>query len=135
MVDGACQAHSFLTAVHLLCRQWLADALKENDPSNVLLFLVGSKKDLSVSVPVGERPSLVRGPTPTPHLMLILFSQTPAQYSLMEKDALKVAQEMKAEYWAVSSLTGELGPPASCCVCPPARLSPLHLQLGPSSFP
>ncbi|XP_029417258.1 ras-related protein Rab-34 isoform X4 [Nannospalax galili] len=60
-------------------KQWLADALKENDPSNVLLFLVGSKKDLS----------------------------TPAQYALMEKDALKVAQEIKAEYWAVSSLTGE----------------------------
>ncbi|NXD64943.1 RAB34 protein, partial [Eolophus roseicapillus] len=60
-------------------RQWLADALKENDPSNVILFLVGSKKDLS----------------------------TPAQYNLMEKDALKVAQEMQAEYWAVSSLTGE----------------------------
>ncbi|XP_019782575.1 ras-related protein Rab-34 isoform X1 [Lagenorhynchus albirostris] len=59
-------------------KQWLADALKENDPSSVLLFLVGSKKDLS----------------------------TPAQYMLMEKDALKVAQEMKAEYWAVSSLTG-----------------------------
>ncbi|XP_036196619.1 ras-related protein Rab-34 isoform X4 [Myotis myotis] len=60
-------------------KQWLADALKENDPSSVLLFLVGSKKDLS----------------------------TPAQYVLMERDALKVAQEMKAEYWAVSSLTGE----------------------------
>ncbi|XP_074119827.1 ras-related protein Rab-34 isoform X1 [Sminthopsis crassicaudata] len=60
-------------------KQWLADALKENDPSNVLLFLVGSKKDLS----------------------------TPAQYVLMEKDAVKMAQEMKAEYWAVSSLTGE----------------------------
>ncbi|OXB59531.1 hypothetical protein ASZ78_004504 [Callipepla squamata] len=59
-------------------RQWLADALKENDPSNVILFLVGSKKDLS----------------------------TPAQYSRMEKDALKVAQEMQAEFWAVSSLTG-----------------------------
>lgn len=41
-------------------RQWLADALKENDPSSVLLFLVGSKKDLSVSVPVGGLPSLVR---------------------------------------------------------------------------
>lgn len=25
----------------------------------------------------------------------------------MERDALKMAQEMKAEYWAVSSLTGE----------------------------
>ncbi|XP_040506355.1 ras-related protein Rab-34 isoform X3 [Gallus gallus] len=58
-------------------RQWLADALKENDPSNVILFLVGSKKDLS----------------------------TPAQYSRMEKDALRVAQEMQAEFWAVSSLT------------------------------
>ncbi|XP_008064883.1 ras-related protein Rab-34 isoform X3 [Carlito syrichta] len=52
-------------------KQWLADALKENDPSSVLLFL------------------------------------TPAQYALMEKDALKVAQEIKAEYWAVSSLTSE----------------------------
>nr|KAF6458441.1 RAB34, member RAS oncogene family [Rousettus aegyptiacus] len=52
-------------------KQWLADALRENDPSSVLLFL------------------------------------TPAQYVLMERDALKVAQEMKAEYWAVSSLTGE----------------------------
>ncbi|XP_036925724.1 ras-related protein Rab-34 isoform X1 [Sturnira hondurensis] len=60
-------------------RQWLTDALKENDPSSALLFLVGSKKDLS----------------------------TPAQYVLMERDALKMAQEMKAEYWAVSSLTGE----------------------------
>ncbi|XP_015686088.1 ras-related protein Rab-34-like, partial [Protobothrops mucrosquamatus] len=60
-------------------RQWLVDALKENDPSGVLLFLVGTKKDLS----------------------------TPAQYNLIERDAQKVAKEMQAEYWAVSSLTGE----------------------------
>ncbi|XP_063151374.1 ras-related protein Rab-34 isoform X1 [Candoia aspera] len=60
-------------------RQWLADALKENDPSNVLLFLVGTKKDLSSA----------------------------AQYGLVERDARKVAKEMQAEYWAVSSLTGE----------------------------
>ncbi|XP_053131372.1 ras-related protein Rab-34 isoform X3 [Hemicordylus capensis] len=60
-------------------RQWLADALKENDPSSVLLFLVGTKKDLS----------------------------SPARYHHMEKDALKVAEEMQAEYWTVSSLTGE----------------------------
>lgn len=31
-----------------VCRQWLEDAMKENDPSSVLLFLVGTKKDLSV---------------------------------------------------------------------------------------
>ena len=30
------------------CRQWLEDALKENDPTAVQLFLVGTKKDLSV---------------------------------------------------------------------------------------
>ncbi|TSQ46652.1 Ras-related protein Rab-34 [Bagarius yarrelli] len=59
-------------------RQWLEDALKENDPTSVLLFLVGTKKDLI----------------------------SPAQYSFNEQDAIKVAQEMKAEYWAVSSLSG-----------------------------
>lgn len=31
-----------------VCRLWLEDAMKENDPSSVLLFLVGTKKDLSV---------------------------------------------------------------------------------------
>ncbi|KAM8853421.1 ras-related protein Rab-34a isoform X3 [Synchiropus splendidus] len=60
-------------------KQWLEDALKENDPTAVQLFLVGTKKDLS----------------------------SPAQYSLIEQDAIKLAQEIRAEYWAVSSLTGE----------------------------
>ncbi|KAM9801686.1 ras-related protein Rab-34-like [Neosynchiropus ocellatus] len=60
-------------------KQWLEDALKENDPTAVQLFLVGTKKDLS----------------------------SPAQYSLIEQDAIQLAQEIRAEYWAVSSLTGE----------------------------
>ncbi|XP_017579723.1 ras-related protein Rab-34a isoform X1 [Pygocentrus nattereri] len=60
-------------------RQWLEDAMKENDPTSVLLFLVGTKKDLS----------------------------SPAQYSLIEQDAVKLASEINAEYWAVSSLSGE----------------------------
>ncbi|KAL7831625.1 hypothetical protein AOLI_G00291730 [Acnodon oligacanthus] len=60
-------------------RQWLEDAMKENDPTSVLLFLVGTKKDLS----------------------------SPAQYSLIEQDAVKLATEISAEYWAVSSLSGE----------------------------
>ncbi|XP_061136324.1 ras-related protein Rab-34a isoform X2 [Syngnathus typhle] len=60
-------------------RQWLEDALRENDPTAVQLFLVGTKKDLS----------------------------SPAQYSQIERDALQVAGEMRAEYWALSSLTGE----------------------------
>lgn len=60
-------------------RQWLEDALKENDPTSVQLFLVGTKKDQS----------------------------SPAQYSQIEEDAIKLSQEIKAEYWGVSSLTGE----------------------------
>ncbi|XP_061575621.1 ras-related protein Rab-34a isoform X1 [Cololabis saira] len=60
-------------------RQWLEDALRENDPTAVQLFLVGTKKDLS----------------------------SPAQYSRIEQDALRLANEIHAEYWAVSSLTGE----------------------------
>ncbi|KAL4647601.1 ras-related protein Rab-34-like isoform X2 [Arapaima gigas] len=58
---------------------WLHDAMKENDPSSVLLFLVGTKKDLI----------------------------SPAQYSQVEQDAVRLAEEMKAEYWAVSALSGE----------------------------
>uniref|UniRef100_A0AAY5E9U9 Ras-related protein Rab-36 n=1 Tax=Electrophorus electricus TaxID=8005 RepID=A0AAY5E9U9_ELEEL len=60
-------------------RQWLEDALRENDATSVQLFLVGTKKDMS----------------------------SPAQYSLIEQDAIKVAGDIKAEYWAVSALTGE----------------------------
>ena len=51
--------------------------------------------------PVGSAGAV--GPSPLPTL---LPWQTPAQYSRMEKDALRVAQEMQAEFWAVSSLTG-----------------------------
>lgn len=60
-VSGRGPAHLSLSAVS--ARQWLADALKENDPASVLLFLVGSKKDLSVSVPVVGLPSVVREPS------------------------------------------------------------------------
>lgn len=60
-------------------RQWLEDAMKENDPSSVLLFLVGTKKDLS----------------------------SPAMFSQIEQDAIKLSEEIRAEYWAVSALSGE----------------------------
>lgn len=45
MMDGWMGFHCF--SVH---RQWLEDALKENDPTAVQLYLVGTKKDLSVSL-------------------------------------------------------------------------------------
>lgn len=50
----------FLLFLHLklwicVCREWLEDAMKENDPSSVLLFLVGTKKDLSVGETMTEK--------------------------------------------------------------------------------
>ncbi|XP_067347678.1 ras-related protein Rab-34-like isoform X2 [Channa argus] len=60
-------------------RQWLKDAMKENDPSSVLLFLVGTKKDLS----------------------------SPDQLAHIEQEAIKFSEEIKAEYWAVSAKSGD----------------------------
>lgn len=39
-------------------------------------------------------------------LFSMLFPQSPAQYSQIEQDAIELAEEIKAEYWALSSLTG-----------------------------
>ncbi len=43
----------------------------------------------------------------TSNLSPLFLWQSPAQYSQIEKDAIRLAQEISAEYWAVSSLTGE----------------------------
>nr|XP_020473690.1 ras-related protein Rab-34-like [Monopterus albus] len=60
-------------------RQWLEDAMKENDPSSVLLFLVGTKKDLS----------------------------SPDHLAQVEQEAIRLSEEIKAEYWAVSAKSGD----------------------------
>uniref|UniRef100_A0A3Q0R2H2 RAB34, member RAS oncogene family b n=1 Tax=Amphilophus citrinellus TaxID=61819 RepID=A0A3Q0R2H2_AMPCI len=60
-------------------RQWLEEAMKENDPSSVLLFLVGTKKDLS----------------------------SPDQLAQIEQEAMRLSEEIKAEYWAVSAKSGD----------------------------
>ncbi|XP_069726822.1 ras-related protein Rab-36 [Phaenicophaeus curvirostris] len=60
-------------------KQWLEDALRENEPDSCFIFLVGTKKDL-VSDAVCKR---------------------------TEVDAIRFANEMQAEYWSVSARTGE----------------------------
>ncbi|XP_077448228.1 ras-related protein Rab-34 isoform X1 [Stigmatopora argus] len=60
-------------------RQWLEDAMKENDPSSVLLFLVGTKKDIS----------------------------TPEQLAYVEQEAITMSDEIRAEFWAVSAKSGD----------------------------
>uniref|UniRef100_A0A8C9S5Z9 Ras-related protein Rab-36 n=1 Tax=Scleropages formosus TaxID=113540 RepID=A0A8C9S5Z9_SCLFO len=60
-------------------RQWLEEAMKENDPGSCFVFLVGTKRDLLSS----------------------------AECRKMERDAIKIANEMQAEFWSVSAKTGE----------------------------
>ncbi|XP_027779148.2 ras-related protein Rab-36 isoform X1 [Marmota flaviventris] len=60
-------------------RQWLEDALRENEAGSCFIFLVGTKKDL---------------------LSVAACEQT-------ELEAVHLANEMQAEYWSVSSKTGE----------------------------
>ncbi|XP_068455891.1 ras-related protein Rab-36 isoform X2 [Clinocottus analis] len=60
-------------------RQWLEEALRENEPDSCFIFLVGTKNDL---LPLDERQKT-------------------------EKDAVRIATEMHAEFWAVSAKTGE----------------------------
>ena len=58
------------------CLQWQQDACK--NARDPLVFLVGLKKDLMIA----------------------------STYAQVEEEALKIAKEMNAEFWATSSKTG-----------------------------
>ncbi|XP_046496664.1 ras-related protein Rab-36 isoform X2 [Equus quagga] len=60
-------------------RQWLEDALRENEPGSCFVFLVGTKKDLLSG----------------------------AACEQAEAEAVRLANELQAEYWSVSAKTGE----------------------------
>ncbi|XP_060225349.1 ras-related protein Rab-36 isoform X2 [Meriones unguiculatus] len=60
-------------------RQWLEDALRENEAGSCFIFLVGTKKDLLSG----------------------------AACKQAEAEAVHLANEMQAEYWSVSAKTGE----------------------------
>ncbi|XP_069029347.1 ras-related protein Rab-36 [Embiotoca jacksoni] len=60
-------------------RQWLDEAMRDNEPDSCFIFLVGTKTDL---LPSEER-------------------------RRTEKDAIRIAAEMHAEFWALSAKTGE----------------------------
>ena len=60
-------------------QQWLKEALQENEPDSCFVFIVGTKRDL-------------------------LFAE---ECQRTESDAIKIVAEMNAEFWSVSSKTGE----------------------------
>jgi small GTP-binding protein len=60
-------------------RKWLQEVLDSNQQKMPLVFLVGNKKELLCE----------------------------SAFAFMEKEAIKIAGELKAEYWSVSAQTGE----------------------------
>lgn len=88
-----CMAQSYYRGTHVIIlvfdltsiktlnntKQWLEEALEQNTTTCPEIFLVGSKKDLCKG----------------------------SDFSQMEMHALKVAEEINAEYWSVSSKSGE----------------------------
>ncbi|XP_023678823.2 ras-related protein Rab-36 isoform X1 [Paramormyrops kingsleyae] len=60
-------------------RQWLEEAMEENEPGMCFVFLVGTKRDLL----------------------------SPAECQRTENDAVRMAADMHAEFWSVSAKTGE----------------------------
>ncbi|KAJ8338819.1 hypothetical protein SKAU_G00356050 [Synaphobranchus kaupii] len=60
-------------------RQWLIEAMTENEPGSCCVFLIGTKRDLLAT----------------------------AECQRVERDAIKMAADMRAEFWSVSSKTGE----------------------------
>ncbi|XP_066546071.1 ras-related protein Rab-36 isoform X2 [Amia ocellicauda] len=60
-------------------RQWLEDALRENESGSCFVFLVGTKRDLL----------------------------SEAECERTERDAVRLAAEIQAEFWSVSAKTGE----------------------------
>ncbi|NXS60284.1 RAB36 protein, partial [Brachypteracias leptosomus] len=70
-----------LANIHTLdhTKQWLEDALRGNEPDSSFNFLVGTKKDLV----------------------------SDAACETAELDAIRLANQMQAEYWLVSAKTGE----------------------------
>lgn len=62
------------------CAKWLEDVMSSNQgPSKPLIFLVGCKKELLCE----------------------------SAFKFVEKEGIKVANELNAEFWTVSSSTGE----------------------------
>ncbi|KAL0965573.1 hypothetical protein UPYG_G00283100 [Umbra pygmaea] len=60
-------------------RQWSEEAMSENEPGSCSIFLVGTKRDLLA----------------------------PQERQRTERDAIKMANEMNAEFWSVSAKSGE----------------------------
>ncbi|KAG7276169.1 hypothetical protein CRUP_030593, partial [Coryphaenoides rupestris] len=87
-------------------RQWLSEAMRENQPESCLVFLVGAKSDLLVSGQLTEllpysHPS--SPPVTWASCCSILCWQSMEERQRTEQDATKMAAEMQGEFWAVSA--------------------------------
>lgn len=81
--------------------------MRENEPDSCFIFLVGTKSDLLVSIfniiGIFCRFSCSQFSSVPNCLVLKPFEER----QRTEKDAIRIATEMHAEFWSVSSKTGK----------------------------
>ncbi len=91
--------------------------MRENEPDSCYIFLVGAKSDLLVSILYVMYAYFA-------HFHIHCFLLVPKCLVLKpleerqrtEKDAIRIATEMHAEFWAVSAKTGKTKSSHLCCV-------------------
>lgn len=78
--------------------------MRENEPDSCFIFLVGTKSDLLVRIYIYIADFLVLD-----FLLIInsLFVKPLEERQRTEKDAIRIATEMHAEFWSVSAKTGK----------------------------
>lgn len=81
--------------------------MRENEPGSCFIFLVGTKSDLLVSTFNILCIFLSDLNTQFSSEPSFFFSQPSEERQKTEKDAVRIATEMCAEFWAVSSKTGK----------------------------
>ncbi|KAG8146452.1 hypothetical protein E2320_012782 [Naja naja] len=92
-------------------KRWLEDALRENHPGSSFVFLVGTKKDLLVSLKKSVSRTKMAGwesiCSTANGACVKRGLESNAESERTERDAVRLANEMQAEYWSVSAKTGE----------------------------
>ncbi len=91
----------------LFLRQWLKEALQENEPDSCFVFIVGTKRDLLVRIVPTDTYAYV-------NIQLVKaikdsccsYVKSAEECQRTESDAIKIAAEINAEFWSLSSKTG-----------------------------
>lgn len=91
--------------------------MRENEPDSCFIFLAGAKSDLLVSILyviyVYFADFHIHSVVLVPNCLVLKPLE---ERQRTEKDAIRIATEMHAEFWAVSAKTGKTKSSRLCCM-------------------